>query len=257
MIKCKMKKQRGFIMIQVLLGLVVLIAIMTSWAYYQNRVHQKSVATRITNEVNYVLEAATSYYRSNSHWPKNMKDLIESGYLDPQNPGDTVMLNPYGQEYKIMSDSKSQNDLDNKLRLLTNIPKDDAYVSLNAMSALPFAKLNPKGVTPPPNYDTLQVKLLPHGSNGIIRRARVVRSGKSIPKPMCLSGEQPTIYTSVASTGDITGASVGGARTYATDDSDGGSWTVHMKVLTNTGWVEDKYSGLNRIEVITACQTPN
>lgn len=254
MTKCKVRKQCGFIMIQVLLGLAVLIAIMTSWAYYQNRVHQKAVATRITNEVNYILEAATSYYKSNDRWPQDMSDLIRSGYLDPQKPGATVMLNPYGQQYKIMVSNQSQNGLDNKLKLWTNIPKDYSYVSLNAMSALPFAKLDPEGVTPPAGYDLLQVELVPYGVNGIVRDAQVVDSGALIKKPTCSPGEYATIYTSVASSGDIKGQSIGGVRTYA-QNYDDKNWKVIMKVLTSGGW-EDAAPGLGRIEVIVACQKP-
>lgn len=257
MIKCKMKKQCGFIMIQVLLGLAILITIMTSWAYYQNRVHQKAVATRITNEINYILEAATSYYKSNDRWPQDMSDLIKSGYLDPQTLGATVILNPYGQQYKIMISNQSQNGLDNKLKLWTNIPKDYSYVSLNAMSALPFAKINPEGVTPPAGYDLLQVELVPYGVSGIVRDAQVVDSGSLIAKPACSPGEYSTIYTSVASAGYVDWSrhaySTDAVRTYA-QDYDNKHWKVFMKVLTNGGW-EYAPHGLGRIEVITTCQT--
>ncbi|MGD9152879.1 MAG: type II secretion system protein [Gammaproteobacteria bacterium] len=249
--KCenRIKKQRGFIMIQVLLGLAVLIAIMTGWAYYQNRVHKRAIASRMTNEISYILEAATSYYSDHNEWPDKMADLINAGYIDRQTKGSDEILDPYGQKYVL---DNSQGD---KLYLLAYIPEDDAYVARNAMTALPFAKFDPDGASAPQGYDVLQAAVIPYGHGGIVKNATIVPSGTIIDKPICPKDEKAKIYTSVASGVEKDGSFVGGYRTYADNLEDEHKWKVHMQVLTNGGWVDaDKDSDAYKIEVFTTCQ---
>lgn len=251
MIKCNRNKQCGFIMIQVLLGLVVLIAIMTSWAYYQNRVHKRAVAKRMTNEISYILEAATSYYSDHDGWPDRMADLINAGYIDRQTQGSDEILDPYGQKYFL------KNSHDGKLYVLAYIPEDDAYVARNAMTALPFAKFDPDGASAPQGYDVLQTAVMPYGHGGIVKNAIVLNSYDTVEKPICPRNEKSAIYVSIASFAHDHGFELAGARAYARD-YDAKHWQVFMKILTDSGWEDVKRDAsgryLGKIEVFTTCQ---
>lgn len=250
------KKQKGFIMIQVLLGLAVLIAIMTGWAYYQNREHQKAVATRITNEINYILQAATSYYIENKQWPKEISVLVDKGYLLDKNK-----TNPYGNQYEIGINSDNEQE---QLVLTTDIPSQYDYVSRTAMGALPFAELPHSE-----DHGTLTVTInSPGNSKIVLTDKRIVSPGTPeaiIEKPECSGKQYPAIYTSIASCGDATGNSIGACRAYARDGAISSkgkpAWQVKVEVLTEGGWIDGEVSpsskDLNKVEVSTVCQIAN
>ena len=206
-LKCS-QYARGFIMIELLIGIVVLIGLMSWWMEIEQVHYHKQLAKRLCNEINLILNAATSYYiYENNHWPPDIETLVKDKYLSQQRKGDNHLYNPFGQVYKIsLKNIETNHSVD--LNLTTKIPHDNRYVARFAMGSLPFAKLSSQ---PTQGYDTLTISLIEPGItktlSDVVRFSTIVSSGALIPKPICNREKHffPAVYPSVASCGDLNG----------------------------------------------------
>lgn len=90
--------------------------------------------------------------------------------------------------------------------------------------------------------------LVSHG----IYDARIVTTGTSIDKPVCVAGSTPQIIaTPVSYASDDVAQAIHSVNTYATDS--GATWTVNMDILTSDGWIPSTNPNLRLISVLTKC----
>jgi len=89
------------------------------------------------------------------------------------------------------------------------------------------------------------------GNEGFLQNAEIASNGDTITKPDCSSYTTPQIFVSpVVFSRNTSGENLKAVQAYAQES--GTDWTVHLRVLTKSGW---KYpsSSYGRLMVITKC----
>ena len=94
-------------------------------------------------------------------------------------------------------------------------------------------------------------KIADQGNEGFLQNTQIATNGDSIAKPDCSPSTTPQIFVSpVAFSRNTSGEDLKAVQAYAQES--GTDWTVHLRVLTKSGW---KYpsSSYGRLMVITKC----
>lgn len=290
-------KQRGFILLEVLIAVIVILGLTIWWVKAQNRIHKEKTADVITQQINTLFNAAANFYTNKkSHgdtepWAEiSMKDLYDNGYITKKN-----MDNPYGNKYTFrplpycvnpaMCKNEPGQQLLFKLELYTNIPKSDYASARRAIIPIVDSKVIAKEKEDLPWWEQHDHRpTLDKNMVRIIVDMNVPHTLKNDPfavhymtivKPETLiyakdagcgpGNYQPQIYTAVSSCVYMNNKSavpLNGCQTYALRSGD--SWRVHMRAITPDGVHRsngnNEFNNFNdsRIQVTLKCKrTPN
>lgn len=262
-------KQQGFALLEILIAVIVILGLTLWWVKEQAHNNDVNTATQLSQQINQVLNAAVNYYtdhaedRSNpAQWPlpnSIMSDLIADNYLTPN-----AKFNPYNNEIVLSQDSSGAA----YEVLTTNLPLSKAYIANKAIESLTNATVSTdaKNATitvklPEPaafNMNADAVKYMTAVSANTYIPFDVVRC--PLPPKNAKYTYNQQIFTSIQACTGTDHLPAEACTTYAEKTPDPSQpssstatgWTVHVNVLTETGWVKDP-SALNQIQVAAKC----
>ena len=128
----KKKNSCGFLLLEVLIGVIVILGLTLWWVHIQLHNDKKSMAKVMTQQMNSILNAVSNYYvdhpNAQSQWPHGilMSQLVEDKYI-MQNQ----TINPFNFPYRFQADKR-----DNVLELITSVGYADAYVADSSIASL-------------------------------------------------------------------------------------------------------------------------
>ena len=280
-------KQRGFILLEVLIAVIVILGLTIWWVKAQNRIHKEKTSGVITQQINTLFNAASNYYTTKKGSPSfewdviTTDNLLTNHYILTKNT-----LNPYGEQYIFRKENPDNIGNQGKyLELITDIPKSDEHVARQAITSILNATViegpNPDATksgtkgpwSKPIDKNMVRITVDMKTPNTIktdplaVHYMTMVKPEKTIQSSdaNCIDGYQPQIYTAVSSCVYMDGNSavpLNGCQTYATATP--GAWTVHMRAITPDGVHTSSDNNLadnfndSRIQVTLKCKrTPN
>lgn len=261
-------RQSGFILLEVLIAVIVILGLTIWWAKDQNRIHKEKTSDVITQQINTLFNAASNFYTTKKGSPYfewdviTINDLLKNHYILNKNK-----LNPYGEKYIFRKENPNTIGSQGKyLQLITDIPKCDEHVARQAITSILNASvtegdnpdsnpgsMNPNNRSPwskPLAKNMVRITVNMKTPNTIktdplaTHFMTMVKPGEMIQSSdaNCINGYQAQIYTAVSSCVYMSNQSavpLNGCQTYALRSGDG--WMVHMRAITPDG-VHDSYS---------------
>lgn len=274
-------KQNGYILIEILIGVVIVLGLTIWWVKQKNIDDQNKVAQHMTQQINEIRSACINYYEDNLRtvqWPylssqvttspqdDFTKTLIQKGYLPAAD-----YTNPYGHTYKISYQYKTIKPT--LLVISSDVPIDQARVANKAIEPIADASV----VIPPKTAKTKDTNVatialdIPTPTSGLIdpkavHYVDIVQSGTFVAADEAKCG--PTYHTNIytamtschASNASNLSEPMEACNSWAQPSSKNGKtgWEVDSQILTPDGWLlqsaSNKSNGHSLIQVTLRCQ---
>lgn len=241
--KIHRKQHAGYILLEVLIAVIVILGLTLWWVRIQSHNNKLSMANVMTQQINAIISAITNDYQQNrdvrKQWPRGitMNRLIHGKYLLARD-----QTNPFHFPYQLEPDPANHT-----LVLSTQLANADAFIAYKVSSA--FADST---VTVPPNHhDNVMLRISMNqprmtSSTSDINFFESVTPGTVLnpAKMNCPPGESPTFKPIPKECPNCVAK--------ATKNMFTGNWTVENKKLTRTGWAQTSES----VRVASTCRKP-